>query len=86
MSFKNCIRIRITTFWHHVHGSFIGYFYNQIKQIFQELVECCADMNSRNGTKELTAVMAKISNFYHDCNKALEEATLLIQVGMVANG
>ena len=47
---------------------------------YQELVECCADMNSRNGIKELSDIMAKISNHFHDSNKFLEEVEHLIQV------
>ncbi|XP_071546877.1 uncharacterized protein mop isoform X2 [Panulirus ornatus] len=38
----------------------------------QELIESCADLNASSGVKKLTDIMAKISNFYHDINAALE--------------
>ncbi|XP_050712311.1 tyrosine-protein phosphatase non-receptor type 23-like isoform X2 [Eriocheir sinensis] len=39
----------------------------------QELVESCADLNASSGVKKLTDIMAKISNFSHDINAALED-------------
>ncbi|CAL4067009.1 unnamed protein product, partial [Meganyctiphanes norvegica] len=48
-------------------------------QIPQEIIECCADLNARNGVKQLQDIMAKISNSYHDINTALNKLTSIIE-------
>lgn len=49
----------------------------------QELVESCADLNASNGVKKLTDIMAKISNFSHDINAALEDIKKMLAVNLM---
>ncbi|KAF2367940.1 PTP type protein phosphatase, partial [Trinorchestia longiramus] len=45
----------------------------------QELVSACADLNSRNALKELTAVMSKVSSAHLDISELLDKHTSLLQ-------